>query len=279
MPFHQSKTHNLPSGISSEILWHFTGGPKWNKQKCCQQTKPKTNRKASEILLSILRTRELRVGNYHEIVRVCFKPPKYRKTNILLHTEPVCCVTDIPRSSLHYHAQRYGLYAIGFHRHALLNAGFHPVFYTLNSNFVLQEMYGQLDWLNSLAREGFDLVEEVDKYVEKQNESDLKNKLFLLNEHIDDLGLQAHLIRMGMRKTMAFVKTFGIEEFDTTYSEREWRSTSPLCFNMRDVAMLILPDKTRGGGFTYHEFLTRIAPRLKLPNDIAIRSWSNLVNP
>ncbi len=53
----------------SEILWHFTGGPLWSEQKQQQLTKKKSLADAYSAFCSILKSKELRVGGYHEIIR------------------------------------------------------------------------------------------------------------------------------------------------------------------------------------------------------------------
>jgi hypothetical protein len=116
-------------GTVSRILWHFTGGPVWSSAERRQSTLQKPATAAYNNLLSILRTRELRLGTYKEQVIVA---PKPSRAMFSLESVPVCCVADIPVSHLGYHAQRYGKFAIGFHRHSLTKAGFNSVLYCLH---------------------------------------------------------------------------------------------------------------------------------------------------
>ena len=71
----------LPSigvpGTISKILWHFTGGPKWNVEAKCQESDPKPLYEAYAALHAILETRELHVGSFREIVRVDVPGRKY----------------------------------------------------------------------------------------------------------------------------------------------------------------------------------------------------------
>ena len=130
-----------PPGTVSKILWHFTGGPKWNTTKNCQERKPKPAAEAYGALLSILGSKEFRLGEYHEVVKVRLPKLRYNKqtrkkeerTNrvVEMRSSPVCCLSDIPIAHLSYHAARYGKIAIGFHREAAVRHGFNPVFYSL----------------------------------------------------------------------------------------------------------------------------------------------------
>jgi hypothetical protein len=129
---------NVP-GTVSKILWHFTGGPAWNERDDRQERKRKPPESAYDALVGILRTREVRLGRYSEVVKVRVptrtydrKTNKFRARNILktLRSAPVCCLADIPIAHLSYHAQRYGKFAIGFHRTSVIRHGFNPVLYT-----------------------------------------------------------------------------------------------------------------------------------------------------
>ena len=57
-------------GTVSKILWHFTGGPKWDAKMNCQENHPKPTRQAYDALVSILKDRELKIGNYKEIIKL-----------------------------------------------------------------------------------------------------------------------------------------------------------------------------------------------------------------
>ncbi len=68
-----------PPGTVSKILWHFTGGPAWNTVENCQGSKPKAREDAYKALLSILKSKQLRLGNYREVAKV--RVPKLRRYN------------------------------------------------------------------------------------------------------------------------------------------------------------------------------------------------------
>lgn len=57
-------------GTVSKILWHFTGGPIWNEALNKQAEDPKPMELANEILLKILDSKQLRISNYSEVVKV-----------------------------------------------------------------------------------------------------------------------------------------------------------------------------------------------------------------
>lgn len=75
-----------------------------------------------------------------------------------------------------------------------------------------------------------------------------------------------------LEKTLAFIKTFDHREFDTIYSEREWRSVSSYNFKLNDVAALILPEQS---GY-YRKFVTNFQKKLKLPSSIKIHRWEDI---
>ena len=153
-----------PPGTVSKILWHFTGGPKWNQARNYQQRRPKPAAEAYAALLSILETRQLRLGQYREVIKV--QVPKLRRYNAKTRrvedltdavvertSSPVCCLADIPVAHLSYHAGRYGKIAIGFHRHGPVNHGFNPVFYTLHDSGVLRSLHEGFAGLDEIGDE------------------------------------------------------------------------------------------------------------------------------
>jgi hypothetical protein len=52
---------SLVPGTVSKIHWHFTGGPRWNKDLNRQEDHPKPIEDAFVALLSILRSKEIQV--------------------------------------------------------------------------------------------------------------------------------------------------------------------------------------------------------------------------
>ena len=129
------------SGTVSKILWHFTGGPKWDTKNNRQLKELKKFDEAYDILKKIINTKHLKMSDYQEVVKV--KVPKniLSKRNKILKPEyyldkeikasPICCLADIPIQHLNYHAERYGKFAIGFHRKSAIKNGFNPVFYII----------------------------------------------------------------------------------------------------------------------------------------------------
>ena len=123
---------------------------RWNAENR-QEKDAKPIEDAYAALIGILESRELRIGQYKEVVNVIVPhlrnwDPKttqmvmqYNVPKTLI-SAPICCLADIPIMHLNYHADRYGKIAVGFHRDAAIRAGFSPVFYQHNSA-VLQEIY------------------------------------------------------------------------------------------------------------------------------------------
>src|SRR5438876_11630657 len=102
-----------PPGTVSKILWHFTGGPRWDSVKNRQASSPKPVEDAYEALVAILKSKELHLGEYREVVRV--RVPKLRQhkarktqetkkpteyTIVALTSSQVCCIADIPIAHL-----------------------------------------------------------------------------------------------------------------------------------------------------------------------------------
>ena len=67
---------NSTPGTVSRILWHFTGGPKWNQRLKKQGKKPKHNEDAYSHLAGILKSKTLRLGGYAETLTVSV--PRFR---------------------------------------------------------------------------------------------------------------------------------------------------------------------------------------------------------
>jgi hypothetical protein len=150
-------------GTVSKILWHFTGGPKWDEAAKCQESRPKPAEEAYAALLGILKSGHVCLGKYREVVRVTVQTRRSRTPTLIpderpdwvdveYKSSPVCCVADIPVAHLAYHAERYGKIAIGFYRESALRAGFNPVFYTLHKAGVLRAIHEAFNALGRIDR-------------------------------------------------------------------------------------------------------------------------------
>jgi len=73
-----------PSGTVSKILWHFTGGPNWDKNNNRQYSEPKKFNEAFEILKAIIISKELKLSKYNEIVKVSIPEFKFNKIVVWL---------------------------------------------------------------------------------------------------------------------------------------------------------------------------------------------------
>src|SRR4030042_2524099 len=275
----------LSPGTVSKILWHFTGGPIWNSKTKKQSTTPKPASKAYENLKSILRSKEIHLGTYKEVVRAII--PKQRKFNpatkkmevrenvpVDIESSSICCLSDIPAPHLHYHAYRYGKFALGFHRDAVIRAGFNPVFYTLQDTPIVRSIYRGF---SSLKIADFETIYNGISTIEMEI-SDVEN--IYDNLDIDKLGAVSDIesevdsidnaiskALKSLQNLVAFVKSFEQNEFSTVYCEREWRSTKQYNFEIDDLVMIVLP-KTIGDTKYYKDFVEKVAPRLKLPRRI-----------
>jgi len=274
-------------GTVSKILWHFTGGPQWDAKNNKQLKKLKPAAQGYNALKAILESKELRVGNYQEIVKVIVpekrsynletKKVEIRKNvSVTVKSKPVCCVADIPLQHLAYHSNRYGKIAIGFHRDSIVKAGFNPVLYTLEDtsllNAIYQGYYSVDDVLTDEAEsEVDDLQGEIDGLIEEHE----------LDDYIDASNISSALsfiesghskIESSFETFMAYIKTFDTSEFDSIYCEREWRSTNNFKFKLEDIAMIIVPRKQGSTNF-YKKFLKE----MNLPRDLVVACWEDLI--
>lgn len=286
-------------GTVSRILWHFTGGPEWDADRRKQKSSPKAHVQAYKNLKSILETKELRLGDYQEIVKVVV--PERRKFNVKkrrtevernvrveVSSAPICCLSDIPAPHLSYHSYRYGKFTIGFRRSSAVTHGFNPVLYTLENTGIIRSIYGGLSELDFVEPDLItnrisDLESSLQSVEAELEENGQEVGLTEVGTDVTDIQVEAEGIevavnrgRESLRQLLAFVKTFSAEEFSTIYCEREWRSLSPFRFSIEDVAMIVLPRKI-GAHRYYDDFVTRIVPRLRIPPTIPVVPWEDLV--
>jgi len=286
-----------PPGTVSRILWHFTGGPRWNSAIGRQEARPKPSDEAYKALLSILRSEELRLGGYREVVKV--QLPKLRKyssqtrrveerknVTVTMYSSPVCCLSDIPIAHLSYHAKRYGKIAIGFHREAAVRHGFNPVFYTLQNTQVIRSIRRVFVRLENLGSNRVDdVADQIESAIQDLEELECDHDSSVeqyLGVCVDDLRDEASEIEEAVSRAqkrlegfLAFVKTFDRKEFSSIYCEREWRSTKPFYFEVGDIAMVVLP--RTGRGHSYFNDFVRSARTLKLPPTIPAVPWEDLI--
>jgi Putative abortive phage resistance protein AbiGi, antitoxin len=286
----------MPSspGTVSKILWHFTGGPRWNEEKKRQEKRRKSVKEAYNALVGILKSRELRIGQYKEVVNVIVPHVRIRDPDTdkfemhynvprTLVSAPVCCLADIPIMHLNYHADRYGRIAIGFHREAVIRTGFSPVFYQLHNSPVLQAIYNgfaELDEASSLNLE-YDinsLGDDIDQLECEEGHRIDGDGSSMVYDSAGEANVIEHAVKAASESfdnLLAFVKSFEPNEFGTIYCEREWRSIQPLKFDYSDVSMITLPRNTCCGDH-YDNFVEE-ARRLRIPLNISIVAWDDLV--
>lgn len=277
-------------GTVSQILWHFTGGPRWNEDQKEQNVAPKPAAEAYAALLGILKTKELRLGGYKEVVRVHLdkvrtwskKKKKYEvKHNVtrILESCPVSCLADIPIMHLSYHAGRYGKFAIGFHRDATVRVGFNPVFYTLqNSNVIrtIRQGFARIRSLDLTLVDSFldDLESEVES-LPNAGDIDVDGPISTIRALADDAVSRADSAKESIAHFLAFVKTFNSDQFHSVYCEREWRSVASFPFDYDDVAMIVLPKAV--GDTSFFQPFVKKSRNLGIPASIPIVPWETLL--
>ena len=279
----------ISPGTVSKILWHFTGGPTWNTETNKQNTSPKSAKEAYKCLISIIESKELRVGGYSEVVKVRLKrrvksarkkrtAKKYVEKTIRIKSKKLCCLADIPLIHLGYHAYRYGKFAIGFHRHSAIKNDFNPVLYSLENSKALKSIYRGFSKLKNINID--DMTSALEDLKGAVNEIDateeIKDKVWDLEFEIDDTEEYINSALNSIRHFLAFVKTFDESEFGTIYTEREWRSAEAFSFAYKDIAMVVLPKKV-GTNKYYETFLNEEISGIGIPKEIPIVPWEDLV--
>lgn len=266
----------------------------WDAKRKRQQRGPKGAPKAYNNLRSILKSREIRLGGYKEIVRLTLPEVRrwdsalrriviLRKVPVVLESSPVCCLSDIPAPHLGYHASRYGKFALGFRRDAVINAGFNPVFYTLEHTAIIRAIYEGLSSLESVDFHGIaaaaDQIESAVDDASTEHEHldlDVSNEVADIEGEASTAESLVEDARQSIADFVAFVKTFDPSEFSTVYCEREWRSTHVYHFDIDHVAMVVLPESAAGRKY-FRPFVERVAPQMKLPRRIPVVAWEDLV--
>src|SRR5258706_10613003 len=162
-----------PPGTVSKILWHFTGGPSWDSKKKQRYERLKPSANAYDALKGILADCELKVGETMEEVKIQWPEFQFSQTppHVFegvkdvpkqLNSVRVCCLADIPIAHLAYHAERYGKFAIGFHRDSVIRSGFNPVFYSLESTRIIRSIFGAVTRIGDVNVSGvFQRTEEI----------------------------------------------------------------------------------------------------------------------
>jgi Putative abortive phage resistance protein AbiGi, antitoxin len=283
----------MPSspGTVSKILWHFTGGPKWNEVEKRQEEKRKPIEDAYTALINIIQSHEIRVGQYREVLKANLAKVHrvepitkeiIEEVNVYREVEssPVCCIADIPIMHLSYHSERYGKIAIGFHRSSTFNHGFSPVFYLLQNSALLQALYTGMHRIGAthgdvnLALGEPSIAETVPMTLglAATEIRSFQEAFYELTKMTNGLLTRISDAIINMQTVLAFIKTFKESEFDTIYTEREWRSISPFKYEYADVSMVVLP---RAGG--YFERFVAESESIGVPKTVSIVAWEDLV--
>jgi hypothetical protein len=283
------KQPNGTPGTVSKILWHFTGGPVWDSEKQCQRLRPKDAGAAYTALVSIVRTSTLRLGQYHEMVKARYTVPvrdgKGKETRretreVTFQSAPVCCLADIPIAHLAYHSHRYGKFAIGFHRDAIVRHRFSPVFYALHDAAPVQSLRRSISSIESMAEDVAFKAGDVERFASDARCEDghpIEDAGSALSDFewaFESIYESAKTARAELREAIAFVKTFSQAQFSTVYCEREWRSTREFGFRLEDVAMIVLP-RTTDNQCYFEAFLSQF--KETLPRSIPVVPWDDLV--
>ena len=262
-------------GTVSKILWHFTGGPRWNKSTNSQSDKAKSPASAYKALLGILSDKRINLSGYGEVLP--YRPIVDESQSRLYPLDRVCCLADIPIQHLSYHQQRYGKYAIGFHRDAVLNAGFNPVSYIWHDAKIGQSLSDIAEYSDHQSiQENIEFLTAVIAYLSSEEKARI-SKVFTWDPDSVLLNLEStlNLLLTAIPEFLNNIKMLNTEkQLAEFYCEREWRlSGVPFDFDLsKDVAMVVLP-KT-GSSCNYNKFL-RDFP--KFPRSIPVVPWEDLV--
>lgn len=280
-------------GTVSEILWHFTGGPKWNSELNEQEVTPKPAEEAFDNLVKILSSQTVRLGAYREVVHIECQKAKYYNPEFgtqefkfgesrFIESAPVCCIAEIPPQYLEFHAERYGQFAIGFWRDEASKHGFNPVLYTPRNSDVLQSIYQSFIGVDAyLAAEMPEYLDLIRKDIELNTcefghpmKPTIASLLFGDAEGVAiNINNANDLAREEFKRFLVYVKTLKPEEFSTIYCEREWRSPKKFEFHPSEVAWVLAPQDLAGVDF--RQRLIELAEAGTISRDFTIRAWED----
>jgi len=271
----------ITSGTVSNIVWHFTGGPKWNSELNTQSSDLKPIEEACAILKKIIDSKYLRVGSYKEVFKkrmpylFNFIPdnPDSKQGKLQVRTgviadfpmESVCCLAEIPIQHLQYHSIRYGKCAIGFYRESAIDSKFIPVNYTLLDSFNNENMYELLVTAEDYKLLSNGIKEQIEKINAKKSILGIDDLL----ENINELIKENSKFELQLKNILSYVKVFSKNELESVYCEREWRSTNDYHFSFDDIALITLP-KEKG---LFNQFITEV----DIPRRIPIIPWEDLI--
>jgi hypothetical protein len=117
---------------------------------------------------------------------------------------------------LGYHSRRYGRFALGFHREAVVKAGFNPVFYTLQDAPTICSIYSGFAALNKAnvdaIRAAADDAELEMTSIEKDDDTlAASSNLFEIQSEAILLEKRISTARKSLSDFVAFVKTVLIQ--------------------------------------------------------------------
>jgi len=273
-------------GTVSKILWHFTGGPK-RLENGFQSEELRDPEIAYKALSAIVTSQRLKMGSVKErfITNVETLADAHqrvfsRKMGSLLadsmrvdakeypfELKSAVCVADIPIQHLTYHAERYGQFAIGFHREVLVKHRFNPVLYTLPSSPIAEcitNAMREVTTFQASLNNGY--IEQKDPF-EGMPEDFIGRKF---PSDIEVIGSHLDALQEQLSSLMLYFKGFSNQEFETIYCEREWRSERDFIFALEDVPMIILPKE----GDYFARFLQE---HPGLPRTIPVIPWEDLI--
>ncbi len=282
------KIHNYVSpGTVSNILWHFTGGPKWNESAKKQSSTGKSDEEAYNNLKSILRKRELRLGSYKETVKYVIPKQKIydldtmeerveRNVSKTFESMPVCCVAEIPIQHLSYHSKRYGKFAIGFYRESLIKSKFRPVTYSISGNNLIDSLIEAYEGMVFTRRDLQSMPNVVDKHFDSNKNNEDAQKMRLLKYLLVQHGRRIEYMERATNIYLAYIKTITKSELHTIYCEREWRSLESYNFDFRDIAFIILP-RSHFMKHDYRDEVGKFAEELNVPRYLPIVPWEDVI--
>lgn len=192
--------------FTSEILWHFVGH---NKSEAEQY----------HILLSILKNGLKRGKTKAEFK---FIDPKTNRIRIAWGYS-VVCLADIPFKDLHIHTERYGRFAIGFHKESVINNHFFPILY--------------VNQYSNIFHRFIQLRDEIGIYLENNNK-EIAGKFHELLLYLGSMVKSGDL-KANSEKRIDWDEL----QINNFYYEREWRSIYDWNFTNNDIAAIIIPDE------------------------------------
>lgn len=165
---------------------------------------------------------------------------KDRKINEMFNPDCIC-FSDIPKSELKIHINKYSRFGIAFNKSFLIEKGANPVFYIEENSTIYKNDISSPGKYNSINRINYyqEFCSKTNWYFLQKYLNCCKNSEVELQ---DTWEIWNFLINM-FSHLKVWNNKLEDHDPDNYYFEREWRTTNNINFQLSDVVMIIIPEK------------------------------------